>query len=137
MNIFIATGYVGKDPETRYAKTGTAITTFPLPVDQGWGDNKKTTWVKCTLFGRKGTGDTHGLVPYIAKGKLVTVHGEIVLEEWMGKDGTQQKMLCCIVSDLSVPKDGSAPQKHDMPPHADGVYQPAKGSEDFEEDIPF
>ena len=131
MNLLIASGHLGGEPETRFSKTGTAITSFSLPVSQGWGANEKTTWVKCILFGKKGTGSEHGVVPYLAKGKLVTIQGEIVLSEWEGKGGEKRSTLECYVRDLVVPKDGSKTEPTHTP-----AAKPAPVEID-DDDIPF
>jgi len=131
MNLLIASGHLGGDPETRFSKTGTAITSFSLPVSQGWGDNEKTTWVKCVLFGKKGANQEHGMVPYLSKGKLVTVQGEIVLSEWEGKEGDKRSTLECYVRDLVVPKDSNNYKPVPAQDHAQPV------TDDFEDDIPF
>jgi single-strand DNA-binding protein len=138
MNSLNITGHIGQDAETRFAKSGTAITSFSLPVEQGWGDNKKTTWVKCILFGRK-DGTEHGLAQYLKKGRFVAVTGEVVLEQWENKQGEKQAQVSCIVRDLSlgpakaVEHDSAAPAPR--PPATPGHQQ--ESFADLEEDIPF
>ena len=87
MNQLTVAGYLGGDAEVRYSEAGTAITTFSLPAESGWGDNKKVTWVKCVLFGRKGEKAPHGMTEYLTKGKYVVASGEMEGQEWNGKNG--------------------------------------------------
>lgn len=138
MNILIASGHLGADPDTRFTTSGTAITTFSLPVRQGWGDRETTSWVKCKLFGKKGTNVAHGMAKHLAKGKLVTVQGEIVLAEWQNKEGQTVKTLECLVRDLvlsfSDEPTQAAPAPSQDPPAPS--QDPEPGFE-FEDDVPF
>lgn len=49
MNVFSFTGRLGRDVDTRYTTNGTPVASFTAANDVGFGDNKKTQWVKCTL----------------------------------------------------------------------------------------
>lgn len=118
MNIFIFTGNLGSDPEVRATQSGTMITTFSVAATSGWGNNKKTTWVKCALFGKKGGGDTHPLTPYLHKGLKVTVSGEIHLSEWDRRDGGKGYTLECAVRDLELPPKAEGQQQGHTPPSA-------------------
>lgn len=104
INVFTASGNIGKDCETRVTQNGKTIASFSLPVKQGWGDNEKTSWVNCKLFGAK----AEKLPQYLTKGTKVTVVGEFVMEEWQGQDGAQNKMACLIVNSLDF---GSSAQQ--------------------------
>lgn len=44
------TGNVGGDAELRYTQQGTAIGEFNLPVKQVYGENQKTSCIKCVLW---------------------------------------------------------------------------------------
>ena len=55
MNSFSAVGRIGRDAEVRYTQSGTALTVFPLAVDDGIGDKKVTTWIDCAMWGERGT----------------------------------------------------------------------------------
>lgn len=101
MNSLNIAGYIGQDAESRTTQTGTVVTKFSVPVEQGWGDNKKTTWVECILFGKKGTNEPHGLVNYLHKGKFVAVTGELVLDQWE-HDGKSYSKVTCIVRDVKL-----------------------------------
>lgn len=49
-------GRVGGDPETRYSKSGMAITSFSVACEEYDRETKenKTVWCKCVLFGKAG-----------------------------------------------------------------------------------
>lgn len=96
INIFTASGNIGKDAEQRWTQNGKCVASFSLPVKQGYGEHEKTSWVKCTLLGAK----AEKLPQYLTKGTKVIVSGEFVLEEWQGQDGQQNKMPVLIVNSL-------------------------------------
>ena len=116
------TGNVGANAELRYTQQGTAIGDFNLPVKQGYGDNQKTSWVKCVLWGKV----AEAYVPNIKKGDLLVVSGEFYVEEWT-KDGVTHVKPCLRVNQIQPTKklDTQAQQ------------QPQAQEEPLEDDIPF
>lgn len=81
MNVFSAIGRVGRDAVTRRTGSGTAVTGFSLGVDEGWGDNKTTTWFDCSLWGDRG----EKVAGYISKGAQIGVTGSVGTREHDGK----------------------------------------------------
>ena len=74
-------GRIGRDAVTRYTNAGKAVTGWSLAVDSGFGENKTTTWIDCTLWSERG----EKLAPYLLKGSQVGVTGEIGTREHDGK----------------------------------------------------
>lgn len=95
LNVFTASGNIGKDCESRVTPAGKTIAQFSLPVKSGYGENEKTSWVTCKLFGVK----AEKLPQCLTKGTKVTVSGEFVLEQWE-KDGVKHSMPCVLVNAL-------------------------------------
>ena len=122
INTMTVTGNVGANAELRYTQQGTAVGEFNLPVKQGYGDNQKTSWVKCILWGKV----AEGYAPNIKKGDLVVVSGEFYVEEWQ-KDGATFTRPCLRVSQIQLTKklDTQAQQ------------QLQAQEEPLEDDIPF
>jgi single-strand DNA-binding protein len=81
MNTLNAIGRVGRDAVTRHTQGGKAVTGWSLAVDRGWGDNKTTTWLDCSLWGERG----EKLGEMIRKGDRLGVTGEIGTREHDGK----------------------------------------------------
>lgn len=73
-------GRIGKDAETRDVQ-GSPVTSFNVAVDQGYGDRKTTNWFRVSAWGKKGA----GAAPYLLKGGVVTVIGELEFGEYDGK----------------------------------------------------
>lgn len=104
INIFTASGNVGRDCELRVTPNGKNIASFPLPVKQGYGEHEKTSWVNCKMFGNT----AEKLTPYLTKGTKVTVSGEFVLEKWTGQDGVDRSAPVIIVRDVDFGGNSSS-----------------------------
>ncbi len=127
MNLGIFTGNLGRDVEVRHTNAGKAIASFALAVKSGWGDNQKTMWVRCVLFGKRAEG---GLIQYLTKGTQVAVSGEMSLNEWTDKDGNAKQTLECKVGELDlIGGKQQAPQRQAAPQQAAPV--------DLDDALPF
>jgi len=73
-----------------------AICSFTVAVDYGFGENKGTNWIRCSLFGKRAEG---GLPKYLVKGTQVAVSGELKVREYDDKDGNKRTSV-----DVSVDK---------------------------------
>lgn len=98
INVFTASGRCGQAMEVKYTSGGKAIGQFSLPVETGYGDSKKTSWVTCKMFGER----AEKLAQYITKGSVVTVTGAFQLDEWE-KDGVKHSRPCILVNDIQLP----------------------------------
>lgn len=144
MNNITILGRIGRDAETRYTASGTAVASFSVAVDTGYGDKKKTNWFKCVLFGKRAEG---GLIQYLVKGQQVAVSGEISLDEWDDNDGNHRASLSLVVNDLDLvggqigSNSQSQPQQQAAPapaPAAPGTGPiNSGGTDDGFNDIPF
>lgn len=99
MNIGIFTGRLSKDAEVRQSKTGTAMCNLNISVDTGWGDNKKTLWIRGVIFGRKAES---GLVQYLVKGQEVGIRGELSMNEWTNAEGQVKSSLECVIENIEL-----------------------------------
>ena len=109
MNLLSAVGNVGGDAEVRFTKDGTAIANFSFALSSGYGDKKKTTWLRCSIIGKRG----ETLAPMLTKGTQIALNGEISLNEYVAKDGTNKSSMECLVSNVTLlgKKDISAPKE--------------------------
>lgn len=135
MNLFTFTGNLGKPCERKVTQGGLAVCEFSVAVTSGYGEKAKTTWVKCSLFGKKAEGK---LPEYLNAGTKVAVSGELTLDQWE-KDGVKNSMLKVNVNTLdllsSPPLANNAPADQNMP--SSSSQAPAGGFDDFNQDIPF
>ena len=82
MIIAIAAGRLARDAELRNTQSGTTVCSFTIACDAGYGDKKRTEWVKVAIFGKR----ADGLHPFLKKGTALTVQGEAKSNGWT-KDG--------------------------------------------------
>lgn len=94
---------LGKDAVTRHTGAGKAVTGFSAAIDSGFGDNKKTIWLDCSLWGDRG----EKLAPYLVKGSKHMVQGELGTREYEGKT--------YITVDVKEVKLGAKPGQSDRP----------------------
>ncbi len=84
LNKVMLIGRLGKDPEIRYAQSGTAVTNFTLATNEDWMDKasgekkEKTEWHRIVAFGK--LGEICG--KYLTKGKQVYVEGRLQTRSW-------------------------------------------------------
>ena len=157
MNTYIFSGNLGRDAEVRHTQGGTAVCSFTVAVKAGYGDNEKTEWVKCALFGKRAEG---GLPQYLVKGQQVVIQGEPKAEAWSDKTSGEAKgALSVFVKELDLVGKASGGGKADPAQHASGnkaqqnptyggAPQPSQNGgqggvagpnnfDDFDDDIPF
>lgn len=98
INNLVFTGNCGRDMEIRHTATGKVVGSFSVPMKQGWGENEKTNWVECSVWGDRAS----NLASYITKGTAVTVQGELGVSTWEDKaTGAEKWKLTCTVSQIS------------------------------------
>ena len=138
MNVLSAIGRTGKQPELRTTNSGTTVLSCSLAVDSGWGENKQTTWLDCSLFGKR----ADSLGPYINKGDQLGITGEISLESWADREGKERQTLRCRVNDVTLISNKSDQASTNDNSSQSTVYAgsgaPGGGGDNFTNDvIPF
>ena len=123
INVFTASGRCGQSMEVKYTSGGKAIGQFNLPVETGFGDNKKTSWVTCKMFGER----AEKLAQYITKGAAVTVTGAFQLDEWE-KDGVKHSRPCILVNDIQLPPQQQGGQQTQGQPQQPQRQQPQQNN---------
>lgn len=98
MNSINFTGNLGQDCDQRQLADGTSIVSMSVPCKSGFGDKAVTTWLRCTMFGKRG----ESVAPYLKKGALVGISGEFSAREYMDKDGNKRQSLEVRVADLTL-----------------------------------
>lgn len=131
MNNWNFTGNIGKDAATKTTPNGKTICDFSVAVSSGFGDNKKTTWVSCVLFGKRAESQ---LPQYLVKGQQVAVSGEATLEQWDKQDGSKGSAMRVAVNSVDLVGE----RKQQAAPQAPQQAAPSGGGlSDFDDDIPF
>lgn len=125
-------GNLGRDAEVR-ATQGGGVCSFSVAVEQRVKQEKKTTWVRCSMWGKRG----ETLSQYLTKGTRVAVAGELTLREYEGKTSLE-----CRVSEVTLLGGGQRnepPEPRPGPASAGGGFSDADyGNKPGEVDeIPF
>ena len=74
-------GNIGKDAVTRSTQSGDKVTGWTVAVEERNGQEKRTIWFDCTLWGKRG----EALAQYLTKGGKVAVSGEMSTREHEGR----------------------------------------------------
>ena len=128
MNVTFSTGNIGTDAVTRQAGNS-KVTNFALGVSVGFGDNKKTVWLDCNMWGARG----EKLQPSLTKGTKVAVVGSWEQQEYTKSDGTVNKKIAVNVQELEFIGDNKQQaQSKPTPPPQQQAQAPVDVS-----DIPF
>ena len=83
MNNWNFIGNIGNVKDLKYTPAGKAVFSFSVAVKSGWGDNEKTSWANCTLWGNQ----AEKLSQYIHKGDRIGISGELTLREYESDKG--------------------------------------------------
>lgn len=125
--ITVTKANLGRDAELKRTKNGDDVLSFPIGATQGYGDNKKTNWYRCSVWGKRAT----ALHPYLLKGTMVNISGELEIDEYEGK--TQLKIAVDPNGvDILSKSDASParkPTEHDKAKQ--NGYQPDPLDDDF------
>lgn len=79
---FCKPGRLIRDVEVRQTQSGMSVASIGIAVDHGFGDNKGTMFINCSLWGKQAEG---GLIKFLRKGRLIYVEGELGEKEYNGK----------------------------------------------------
>ena len=153
VNKVILIGNLGKDPEVRYAPSGSAICNVTIATSRQWKDKtsgekqEETEWHRVVFYDR--LAEIAG--EYLKKGRPVYVEGRLKTRKWTDKEGVE-KYTTEIVADqmqLLGSREGaggddagggqrSAPASRPAAGRpAATASKPSTGFADMDDDIPF
>ena len=123
MNVLNAIGNLSADAELKQTTKGEPLLSFDFALNSGFGQKQKTTWLRCTLFGKRAETLAHMML----KGNKIGLTGEISLNKWVDKDGVEKYSLECNVRDITLLGK----------PTGNDVDKNVKPNDAFEDDIGF
>ena len=159
VNKVILVGNLGKDPEVRYAPSGSAICNVTIATSRQWKDKtsgerqEETEWHRVVFYDR--LAEIAG--EYLKKGKSVYIEGRLKTRKWTDKEGQDRYTTEIIAQEMTMlgsreggsgggDEMGSAPAPRSAPP-ARSAAAPAPtpkpaarsstGFDDMDDDIPF
>ncbi len=130
MNVFTCTTRLYKDAEQRYTQNGDSIVSFKGAVDSGYGQNKTTTWIKFSMFGKRG----ESVLPYLKDKTQVCVSGELANREYTDKEGQKRYSLEVRVNDLTLL---GSKQTQDDQQQAPAQSKRVSHGDSLDSDVPF
>ncbi|HBK18427.1 MAG: single-stranded DNA-binding protein [OM182 bacterium] len=159
INKVMLIGNLGRDPETRYAQNGNAVTRFSIATSESWKDRtsgeqqERTEWHNIVCFAR--LAEIAG--EYLRKGSKVYIEGSLRTSSWEANgekkyrteiNARELQMLDSRGSmgggDMAPPSGmaGSAPQSFNEAPPTSGLGLDSgtttlSDDMDIEDDIPF
>ena len=93
-------GILVKDLEVTVTKNDKLVGKSTLAVNEGYGDNKKTTFVNLVIFGER----CDKLQEYLLKGTGVLIDGKLDINNVQDKDGNWSTYVTVIVNELQITK---------------------------------
>ncbi len=146
VNKVIIIGRLGKDPDMRYAPSGTAIASFTMATNHSTKDadgnwNQQTEWHSIKSFGRQ----AEFVGEYLKKGKLAFVEGRLQTSSWEDQNGQKKYRTDIIANDIQMlgsRSDGEQQQSRSEAP-AESAANPApkpaepETNSPDEDDLPF
>ncbi|HAI97849.1 MAG: single-stranded DNA-binding protein [Cycloclasticus sp.] len=147
VNKVILVGNLGKDPETRYMPSGSAVTNITVATSETWKDKntgekkEQTEWHRVAFFNR--LAEVAG--EYLKKGSKVYVEGSIHTRKWQDQSGQDRYSTEIKGSTLQMldSRGGSSaefsPSSSQSKPSnfSSAPAQPTAPMDDFDDDIPF
>jgi single-strand DNA-binding protein len=159
VNKVIIVGNLGKDPEVRYAPSGSAIcnvtiATSRVSKDKTSGERQEQTeWHRVVMFDRLAEIASE----YLKKGKSVYIEGRLQTRKWTDKEGVERYSTEIIANEMTMlgSREGgaggddagsssserparSAPAPRPAPaPRQAPAAKSSTGFDDMDDDIPF
>jgi len=87
VNKVILIGHLGRDAETAYTASQTAVTKFSVATSRRWKDQQSGEWKEETDWTRVVLWRGENVAPYLTKGKQVYVEGRLQTRSYDDKDG--------------------------------------------------
>jgi single-strand DNA-binding protein len=104
VNKVILIGNLGRDPEVRYAPSGSAIANITLATTRSWKDKNsgekvdETEWHRVVFYDR--LAEIAG--EYLKKGKQVYIEGRLKTRKWTDKDGVEKYTTEVIANEMTM-----------------------------------
>jgi len=144
INKAILMGRLTRDPELRHTGNGTAVCSFTIAVDNGYGDNRSTDFINCVAWNKT----AEFVEKYFSKGRLIIVVGRIQTRTWEGQDGKKNYVTEVVANEVAFGESKRSADENGFsasPKQADAASipeMPADTEDDFvaletNDDLPF
>ena len=89
MNTVNLIGRLVRDNELKYTKSGKAVATNTLALDDGWGDNKRSYFIPIVVWEKQ----AESLANYTRKGSKIAVNGKLTSRSYETQDGQKRTII--------------------------------------------
>jgi single-strand DNA-binding protein len=90
LNRVMLIGRLGKDAETKFLPTGSAMTKFTVATDSSYKDKQSGEWRTTTEWHNIVAWKQESVANYLTKGKQVYVEGRLTTRNYDDKDGNKR-----------------------------------------------
>ena len=98
MNKVLLNGNLTKDMDVKVLQNGNYIGKFTVANTVGFGDNKKTYFIPCTLFGKR----VESLEKILVKGAGVIIEGQLDYNSVKDDNGNWKNYMNVVVNDIEI-----------------------------------
>ena len=98
MNKVLLNGNLVKDMDVKVLQNGNYIGKFTVANSVGFGDNKKTYFIPCTLFGKR----VESLEKILLKGAGVIIEGQLDYNSVKDEQGNWKNYMNVVVNDIEI-----------------------------------
>jgi single-strand DNA-binding protein len=125
VNKVILLGHLGKDAETKFTASGTAVSNFTLATNRRWKDQQtgewkeETDWHRCVLWRSENVSN------YLLKGKQIYVEGRLQTRSYDDKDNQKRYVTEVVCDELILLGSSRSEGQGDFaPPQSQPVSMP-------------
>lgn len=126
-------GRLGRKPECRYTKSGKAVCSVSLAVQER--KDQPTTWINLVAWEKL----AEIITEHLDKGSLIYVEGRLQNREYEDNDGNKKQTTEIVIRDMTMlGQAGSGSQSSGGDQSSSAGRSHSSGSDDFEDDnFPF
>ena len=114
-------GHLGRDAETAYTASQTAVTKFSVATNRRWKDQQSGEWKEETNWTNVVLWRGENVAPYLTKGKQIYVEGRLQTRSYDDKDGKKVWTTEVVAEDvilLGGRGEGGAPDEMSQEPRS-------------------
>ena len=122
VNKVILIGHLGRDAETAYTASQTAVTKFSVATNRRWKDQQTGEWKEETNWTNVVLWRGENVAPYLTKGKQIYVEGRLQTRSYDDKDGKKVWTTEVVAEDvilLGGRGEGGAPDEMSQEPRSE------------------
>lgn len=138
VNKVVLLGHLGRDAETAYTASQTAVTKFSVATSRRWKDQQSGEWKEDTNWTNVVLWKAENLAPYLTKGKQVYVEGRLQTRSYDDKDGKKVYATEVVAEDVILLGGNGTQQEQPVSQPRAGLKPPPQFTDSIDDsDLPF